>query len=223
MMKNAVLIGMLVWGVMACGMMRAHTLTVAEESVPSGDGHGVTFHGSPLTLEGTSIKVGDTLPAVHVTGVDSNSGNVADLKTVNLADLRLVNLANTKGKVRIISVIPSLDTPVCEQQTHILSEKNGGLDKQVQLITVSMDLPFTQTRFSNEAKIHNVLFLSDYKAAEFGTATGLLIGSLHVLTRAVLVVDRDNVIRYMQVVPEITNLPDMEAAMKAARTLLSEM
>jgi thiol peroxidase len=83
-----------------------------------------------------------------------------------------------------------------------------------------MDLPFAQKRFAKEAKINNVTFLSDYKAAEFAKSTGLLIQPLHLLARTVLVVDRDNVIRYMQVVPEITNLPDMQAAMTAAKGLV---
>jgi thiol peroxidase len=83
-----------------------------------------------------------------------------------------------------------------------------------------MDLPFAQKRFAKEAKINNVSFVSDYKTGEFGKNTGLLIQPLHLLTRTVLVVDKDNVIRYMQVVPEITNLPDMQAAMNAARGLV---
>jgi thiol peroxidase len=188
----------------ACASPKPPAMTVATTSGTPGDGQSVTFKGDALALEGTAIKVGDTLPAAVLT---SN-------------DLKPVNLAEAKGKVRIISIVPSIDTPVCEEQTHELSEKNGGLDKQVELITVSMDLPFAQKRFAKEAKIHNVTFLSDYKAAEFGKSTGLLIQPLHLLARTVLVVDNDNVIRYMQVVPEITNLPDMETAMKAAKGLL---
>jgi len=188
----------------ACTSKGAQTMSIAKTSATPGDGQTVAFKGDPLALEGSAIKVGDTLPSAMVTG--------NDLKPVNLADL--------KGKVRIISVVPSIDTPVCEEQTHELSEKNGGLDKQVDLITVSMDLPFAQQRFAKEAKIHNVLFVSDYKTAEFGKSAGLLIQPLHLLARTVLVVDKDNVIRYIQVVPEITNLPDMQAAMKAAKGLL---
>ncbi|HET8761718.1 MAG TPA: thiol peroxidase [Nitrospiria bacterium] len=188
----------------ACASPKPPAMTVATTSGTPGDGQTVTFKGDALALEGTAIKVGDTLPSAVVT---SN-------------DLKPVNLAETKGKVRIISLVPSIDTPVCEEQTHELSEKNGGLDKQVELITVSMDLPFAQKRFAKEAKINNVTFLSDYKSAEFAKNTGLLIQPLHLLARTVLVVDKDNVIRYMQVVPEITNLPDMQAAMKAAKGLV---
>jgi thiol peroxidase len=188
----------------ACAAPKPPTMTVATTSGTPGDGQTVAFKGDALALEGMGIKVGDTLPSAVVT---SN-------------DLKPVNLAESKGKVRIISIVPSIDTPVCEEQTHELSEENGGLDKQVELITVSMDLPFAQKRFAKEAKINNVTFLSDYQAAEFGKNTGLLIQPLHLLARTVLVVDKDNVIRYMQVVPEITNLPDMQAAMTAAKGLV---
>jgi thiol peroxidase len=188
----------------ACASPKPPAMTVATTSGTPGDGQTVTFKGDALALEGTAIKVGDTLPAAVLTN----------------NDLKPVNLAEAKGKVRIISIVPSIDTPVCEEQTHELSEKNGGLDKQVELITVSMDLPFAQKRFAKEAKLNNVTFLSDYQAAEFGKSTGLLIQPLHLLARTVLVVDKDNVIRYMQVVPEITNLPDMQAAMKAAKQLV---
>ena len=136
------------------------------------------------------------------------------------AGLAPVNLADIKGKVRIISIVPSLDTPVCEEQTHRLSEKNAGLAKQVELVTVSMDLPFAQGRFAKEAKIKNVTFLSDYKSGEFGMSHGLMIGPLHLLSRAVLVTDKDNIVRYIQVVPELTSLPDLGEAMKFAQTLL---
>ncbi len=203
-MKHVTWIGCLLLGLTACASPKPPAMTVATTSGTPGDGQTVTFKGDALALEGMAIKVGDTLPSVVVTD----------------NDLKPVNLAEAKGKVRIISIVPSIDTPVCEEQTHELSEKNSGLDKQVDLITVSMDLPFAQKRFAKEAKINNVTFLSDYQAAEFGKNTGLLIQPLHLLARTVLVVDKDNVIRYMQVVPEITNLPDMQAAMEAAKGLV---
>jgi thiol peroxidase len=134
--------------------------------------------------------------------------------------LKPVNLADSDGKVRIISVVPSLDTPTCDAQTHELSEKNGGLDAQVELITVSMDLPFAQTRFAKDAKITNVTFLSDYNEREFGNNNGLLIQPLGLLTRAVIVTDKNNIVRYIQVVPEVTALPDMQHAMAVAKGLL---
>lgn len=179
-------------------------LTVNKGSNKPGDGQTVTMKGSPLPLIGTGIEVGKPLPSAVLTN----------------GSLGPVNLADSKGKVKIINIVPSIDTETCEEQTHQLSEKNGGLDKQVELITVSMDLPFAQQRFAKEAKISNVTFLSDYKTGEFGMSNGLLVGPLHLLARSVIVTDKDNIVRYIQVVPELTNLPDMDAAMKAAKALL---
>ena len=179
-------------------------LPVATSSAEPGQGHTVMFKGAPLALAGSGIKVGDQLRDVQVAK----------------GDLSLVNLADTKGKVRIINVVPSLDTPVCEQQTHHLSEKNSGLDKMIELITISVDTPFAQGRFAKEAKIANVTFFSDYRGGDFGKAYGLLVEGPHILARTVMVVDKDNVIRYMQVTPELTQLPDMDAAFRAAKALL---
>jgi len=182
-------------------------LTVADGSAVAGEGHSVLFKGSPLMLSGNGIKVGDHLRDVKVAQTD----------------LALVNIAHTKGegKVRIISVVPSLDTKVCEQQTHHLSEKNKGLDKMVELITVSIDTPFAQKRFAEEAKINNVTFLSDYRGAEFGQAHGLFLKDLHILARAVMVVDKQNTIRYLQITPELAQLPDLEEAFQFARSLIT--
>lgn len=179
-------------------------LVVNKGSNKPGDGQTVTMKGSPLALMGSGIEVGKPLPSAVLTN----------------GSLGPVNLADSKGKVKIINVVPSIDTKTCEEQTHQLSSKNDGLDKQVELITVSMDLPFAQQRFAKEAKISNVTFLSDYKTGEFGTSHGLMVQPLHLLARSVIVTDKDNIVRYIQVVPELTNLPDMEAAMKAARALL---
>ena len=178
-------------------------MITTKESGTAGDGQTVNMKGSPMPLAGKGIKVGDPLPAAMLTA----------------GDLSSVNLADSKGKVRIISVVPSVDTPVCEEQTHELSEKNSA-DKQIELVTVSMDLPFAQGRFAKEAKIGNVKFLSDYKSADFGMNNGLLVKPLHLLARTVIVTDKDNIIRYIQVVPELTSLPDMGEAIKAAKALL---
>lgn len=182
-------------------------ITVAEGSATAGDGHSVLFKGSPLSLSGNGIKVGDQLRSVKLAHTD----------------LSLVNIADTggKGKVRIISVVPSLDTKVCEQQTHHLSEKNKGLDKMVELITVSIDTPFAQKRFSEEAKITNVTFLSDYRNADFGKTYGLFLKDPHILARAVMVVDANNTVRYLQITPELAQLPDMEEAFQTARKLIT--
>lgn len=182
-------------------------LPVANGSVIAGEGHSVLFKGSPLMLSGTGIKVGDHLREVNVTD----------------RDLALVNITHTagSGKVRIISIVPSLDTKVCEQQTHQLSEKNHGLDKMVELITVSIDTPFAQKRFAGEAKIANVTFLSDYRGADFGKTHGLFLRDPHILARAVMVVDSQNVIRYLQITPELAQLPDLDEAFKFARSLVT--
>lgn len=176
-------------------------MPVSKTSGTAGAGNTVTFKGSPLKLDGTAIKVGDQLRDAKLTG----------------GDLKLVSLTDGKGKVRIVSIVPSLDTKVCEQQTHYLSEKNANLDRDVQLVTVSVDTPFAQKRFAEEAKIANVTFLSDYRGGDFGKAHGLLVPDIHVLARTVMVVDKDNVVRYLQVVPELASMPDMDAAFHAAR------
>ena len=179
-------------------------LPVASGSATAGKGHSVTFQGKPFVLAGTGIKVGQKLRAVNVAK----------------GDLSLINILSTKGKVRILNIVPSLDTAVCEQQTHHLSEKNNGLDKTIELITISVDTPFAQGRFAKEAKIANVTFLSDYRGGDFGKTYGLLVKDLHILARTVMVVDKNNVIRYMQVTPELAQMPDMDAAFKAAQALL---
>lgn len=180
------------------------TLPIATGSAEAGAGHSVTFKGAPLALSGPGLKVGDRLRDINVAK----------------GDLSLINIADTKGKVRIINIVPSLDTVVCEQQTHHLSEKNHGLDAQVELITISVDTPFAQGRFAKEARIKNVTFLSDYRGGDFGLAHGLLLEGPHLLARTVMVVDRDNVIRHLQVTPELAQMPDMDAAFNAAKALL---
>ena len=163
----------------------------------------ITLKGKPLTLIGEITQVGKTLP------------------TVRLPDLGLnmIDLQSFKGKVTILSVVPSLDTPTCEKQTHILSEDNKGLDQTANLVTISRDLPFAQKRFAKEANIHNLLFLSDYRDAEFGKSTGLLIEENRLLARAIIVLDREGVIRYLEVVPELARLPEMEKAFEFAQSL----
>ena len=182
-------------------------ITVADGSTMAGEGHTVLFKGSPLSLSGTGIKVGDPLREANLTQ----------------GDLSLITITDTKGKgkVRIISVVPSLDTPVCEQQTHYLSEKNKGLDNMVELVTVSIDTPFAQKRFAGEAHIANVTFLSDYRAAEFGKTYGLFLEGPHILARTVMVVDAHDTVRYLQVTPGLTQLPDLDEAFAVAKSLIN--
>ncbi len=163
----------------------------------------VTLHGKRLTLIGNPLQKGQLFPAV----------------TIPDSGLKMTDLQSFKGKVTIISIVPSIDTKVCEKQTHILSEENGGLDKTVRLVTVSRDLPFAQKRFAEEAKIHNVLFLSDYQHGQFGTSTGLMIQENRLLARAVVVVDKKGVIRYLEIVPDLGQLPNMKKAFQLAESL----
>lgn len=182
-------------------------ITVADGSTMAGEGHTVLFKGSPQALSGTGIKVGDPLREVKLTQTDLSLINITDTKG--------------KGKVRIISVVPSLDTKVCEQQTHYLSEKNKGLDKMVELVTVSIDTPFAQKRFAEEAHITNVTFLSDYRGAEFGKTYGLFLKTPHILARTVMVIDARNTVRYLQITPELGQLPDMDKAFAVAKSLIT--
>ena len=163
----------------------------------------ITLHGKPLTLTGTALQEGQPFPAI----------------TIPDSGLQMIDLQSFKGKVTIISIVPSIDTKVCEKQTHILSEENEGLDKTVRLVTVSRDLPFAQKRFATEAKIHNVLFLSDYRDGTFGASTGLMIQENRLLARAVVVVDKEGVIRYLEIVPDLGQLPDMKKAFQLAGSL----
>jgi thioredoxin-dependent peroxiredoxin len=194
-------------GISSGTSFRYKNYTVAGGSAVAGEGRTVLFEGKPLALSGTSIKVGDSLREVTLTQTD--------LSPIALTDTK------GKGKVRIISVVPSLDTPVCEEQTHYLSEKNKGLDKVVELVTISVDTPFAQKRFAKEAKIANVTFLSDYRDAEFGKAYGLFINGPHILARTVMVVDANNTVRYLQVTPELTQLPDLDEAFAVAKSLIT--
>ena len=135
----------------------AAQIPVNKGSTKAGDGQSVSFKGSALPLSGTGIKVGDHMPSVTITG----------------AGLAPVNVSENKGRVRIINIVPSLDTPTCDAQTHELVEKDPALATNVDLVTISMDLPFAQARWARAAKAKNMTFLSDYKTGEFGTSTGL--------------------------------------------------
>jgi thiol peroxidase len=135
--------------------------------------------------------------------------------------MKKIDLSQIMGKVLIISVVPSIDTKVCEEQTHNLGEQGTNLSAAVERITISRDTPFAQKRFSEEAKLLNVTFLSDYRDGSFGKSTGLLIDDSMLLARSVIVVDQKGIVRYIQVVPELSHLPDLEAAFLKAESLLS--
>lgn len=157
----------------------------------------ITFKGNPMTLIGPELKAGDKAPDFQVTA----------------GDLSTVTLQNFKGKTKLISVVPSLDTPVCDQQTRRFNEEAGKLPQDVEVLTISMDLPFAQKRFCGAAGISKVRTLSDYKSASFGQAYGVLIKELHLLTRAVFIVGSDDKVQYVEYVKEVTNHPNYDAAL----------
>jgi thiol peroxidase len=130
--------------------------------------------------------------------------------------MKEVNLSKERGSVLFLSIVPSLDTPVCEEQTHYLGEEGDKLPKGVRRIVISRDTPFAQKRFAKEAKLASLQYLSDYKQGGFGRSTGLLTDGLMLLARSVVVVDKQGMVRYIQVVPEMSHLPDMDKAFEKA-------
>lgn len=164
----------------------------------------VTLHGNPLTLEGKAIEIGAPLPDAELLN--------NDLKPVRLSDYR--------GKVVVLSVVPSLDTPVCDLQTRRFNTEAAGLSEDVVILTVSMDLPFAQKRWCGAAGAQRVTTLSDHRAAAFGQASGLLIRELRLLARAVIILDRQGVVRYFQLVEEVGNEPNYDTAVAAVREMV---
>jgi thiol peroxidase len=165
----------------------------------------ITFKGSPLTLVGNEVKVGQKAPDAEVVG---NALSVVKLSAL------------CAGKVTIIAAVPSLDTPVCDMETRRFNEEAGKLGKDVAVLTVSMDLPFAQKRWCGAAGVENVQTLSDYRTGAFGKAYGVLIKELHLLARTVFVVDKQGTIRYVELVKEVASEPNYEAALAAAKKLL---
>ena len=130
-----------------------------------------------------------------------------------------IEIKDLMGRVKIISIVPKLNTPVCDKQTHQFSEQNGGLDKQVDIITISTNSSEGQNTFAKKAKINNLIFLSDKAELSFGRNTGLLIEEMGMLARTVLVLDETNTIRYVDFVPG-GGLPDIKGALAAAKKVL---
>jgi thiol peroxidase len=158
-------------------------------------------------LLGTPISKGDSLPSV----------SLLDAMTAEEVDL-----SQERGKVLFLNIVPSLDTPVCDAQTHYLGEEGDKLPDLVQRITISRDTIFAQRRFAEEAKLTDIRYLSDHREGEFGKSTGLLMDGLKLLARSVIVVDTRAKVQYIQVVPEITHMPDMEKAFQEAIQLARE-
>jgi thiol peroxidase len=163
----------------------------------------ITFGGNPLTLAGTEIKVGDKAP---------------DFYALN-SKLEPVKLSDFNGKTRIISVFPSIDTPVCAAQTRRFNVEAASLG-DVQILTVSCDLPFALGRFCAAEGIDKEITLSDHKELDFGLKYGFAIDELRLLSRGVVVVDKEGVVKHVQYVTEITEEPDYDSAIKVAKELI---
>ena len=160
----------------------------------------VTFKGNPMTLIGPEIQVGEPAPDVALTATDMSEKKISDYK----------------GKTVILSVVPSLDTPVCDMQTRAFNQKAGEL-KDTVVLTVSLDLPFAQKRWCGAAEAKNIVPLSDYKHHNFGPSYGLLIKELGLLGRAVFVIDKNGVVRYKQYVKEVATEPNYDQVIDAAK------
>lgn len=158
----------------------------------------VTFQGNPLTLYGPELKVGDKAPDFVV--VDNS------LNSVSLNDFQ---------GIKLISVVPSLDTPVCDAQTRRFNEEAASLNATI--LTISVDLPFAQKRWCGAAGIDNVVTLSDYQTMSFGSAYGTYIKDLRLESRAIFVVNANNKITYVEYVKEVTDHPDYEKALEAVK------
>lgn len=164
----------------------------------------ITMQGNPMTLVGPALKAGDKAPAFTV--VDQGMAP----KTLKDYD----------GKFKVISVTPSLDTSVCDLQIHWFNEDAANQPQDVVVLNISMDLPFAIKRFCATSGIDKAIALSDHKDASFGTNWGVLMKELRLLARSIFVVDKENIIRYVQIVPEQSTEPDYEAALNALKALM---
>lgn len=163
-----------------------------------------TFKGNPITLVGPELKVGDQAPDFNL--------NKSLLETASLKDY--------SGKVKLISVVPSIDTGVCDAQTRRFNEAAGALGDNVVILTVSVDTPFAQARWCGAAGIDKVVLLSDYKAHSFGESYGVYIKEFGLDHRAIFVLDADDKIQYIEYLTEMTEHPNYEQAINAAQALV---
>lgn len=164
----------------------------------------ITFKGKPLTLAGRSLQVGNLAP---------------DFKVIS-PELKELSILDFNQKIKVISVFLSLDTPVCDLQVKEFNQKALGFSGEVVVIGISKDLPFAQKRFCQANEIKKELVLSDYKYSSFGLNYGLLIKELNLLARAVLIIDKNNILRYFKVVDEATNPPDYAQAAKQLEEII---
>jgi thiol peroxidase len=164
----------------------------------------ITLKGTPFKLSGTAVTVGAPAPAF----------------TVVANDLSPVTADVLNDKVSVLLSVPSLDTPVCDVETRRFNQEAAALGPSVQILCISVDLPFAQARWCGAAGVSAVRTLSDHRDVSFGTGYGVLIAPLRLLARAVFVVGRDRVVRYTQLVPEVAQEPDYAAALDAVRKLV---
>ena len=159
----------------------------------------VTIHGNPLTLVGEEVKVGALAPEVEL--LDN--------------DLKPVKLSAYRGKVLVMASVPSLDTPVCDLETRRFNDEAANLGPDIEMVTISMDLPFAQKRWCGAAGVKRLRTLSDHREAAFGMNYGVLIKELRLLARAVFIVDREGTVQYAQLVKEMTSEPNYEEVLQA--------
>ncbi|MHC1704611.1 MAG: thiol peroxidase [Tenuifilaceae bacterium] len=164
----------------------------------------VIFGGNPVVLQGNGVKAGDKAP--EFAAIDNS------LKPVKLSDF--------KGKVKLISIFPSIDTSVCSIQNHKFNSEASSYGDAVSFIAISADLPFALKRFCGAEGINNLKTLSDHRDVDFGTKYGFLIPNLRLLARGVVVIDKNDVIQYVEVVPEVGHEPNYDAALKVLKTLV---
>jgi thiol peroxidase len=201
--KHIILVPFAIFLLLGCASFKTK-LPMDQSSVEPGSS--VTFRGEQLKLIGIPLSIGKPLPSA---------------KLVDAMTMKEVDLSQERESVLFLSIVVSVDTPVCEEQTHYLADE-GKLPKEIKRVTISRDTPFAQKRFAKESKLTEISYLSDYKEGDFGRATGILIDKMMLLARSVILVDKKGIVRYIQVVPEIMHFPDMDRAFQKAIELAKE-
>ena len=164
----------------------------------------ITVKGNPVALIGGELKVGQRAPNFTVLGQDLNN----------------VTLDSFQGKIKLIASVPSLDTPVCDSEIKRFNDEAAALSKDIVILFISTDLPFAQKRFCQAYDIKKVKTLSDHREVDFGKKYGVLIKEMRLLARAIFILDKDNVVRYVELVKELSSPPDYEVALKTLKGLL---
>lgn len=166
----------------------------------------VTINSEPITLIGEEIKVGQKAPEFTV--LDSN--------------LKEISLDKYKGKIKLICSVPSLDTPICDLQIKRFNDEAAEISKDVIIIFISMDLPFAQKRFCQAYDIKRVKTFSDYREGDYGAKYGVLIKELRLLSRAIVIIGKDDEVKYVEYVKEVASHPDYEKALKTLKSVVEQ-